>query len=98
MYIIQALPIDREGNLLFLKDFDETTSGQATIKYKAMISGMHFQTSPVFGDEKGNLVIPDNQGKPLYKFHSMFVSKIMTPETRELYNQINELQKQSGIN
>jgi len=68
MKTIQALPLDINGTLLFLKEFREE-NGRYFIKYRAMINDIPFQEDELFLIDGGqHFVITGDNGKVLYRF------------------------------
>ena len=72
MKTIQALPLDSNGTLLFLKEFREE-NGKFYIKYRAMHNEIPFQEDELFLVDGGkNFVITGDNGKVLYRFNVAF--------------------------
>lgn len=66
MKTIQSIPINRNGDLLFIKDF-EVIDGKMFLSYKAMINDIPFIRQQVF-DHQGNILITGDDGTVLYRF------------------------------
>ena len=72
MKIIQSIPINREGDLLFLKEFRED-NGRFFIKFKSMMNEIPFKEEELFlVDENQNFVILGGNGKPVFRFPVQF--------------------------
>lgn len=70
--IIQAVPLDSKGNLLFLKEFREE-NGKFYIKYRAMINDIPFQETELYLIDGGqNFAITGSNAKILYRFNIQF--------------------------
>lgn len=66
--IIQAIPLNSKGDLLFLKEFREE-NGRYFIKYRAMINEIPFKEEEIFlVDNNTNFVIVGGNGVILYRF------------------------------
>lgn len=69
---IQAVPLNKEGDLLFLKEFREE-NGRYFIKYRAMINQIPFQETELYLVDNGqNFAITGDNAKILYRFHVSF--------------------------
>jgi hypothetical protein len=78
--IIQAIPINGNGDLLFLKDFEvrgENKTERYFIKYRAMINQIPFQETELYLVDNGkNFAITGSNAKILYRFPIELVFKI----------------------
>lgn len=66
MKTIQAIPINRNGDLLFIKDFEQV-GDKLFLSYRSMINDIPFQRQQVFKHE-GNILITADNGTILYRF------------------------------
>ena len=66
MKTIQSIPINRNGDLLFIKDFEQK-DGSLFLSYRAMVNDIPFQRTQVF-EHQGNILITANNGTVLYRF------------------------------
>ncbi len=72
MKTIQALPLNAQGDLLFLKDFREEDN-RYFIKYRAMINQIPFQETELYlVDNDTNFAITGDNAKILYRFNVNF--------------------------
>lgn len=77
---IQSYPIDRSGNLLFLKNF-EYVDGKFFVEYRSMLNDIPFQRVqiwPMDGDK--NFVIVGDDGTVLYRIPLFFLFTIQKDE------------------
>lgn len=69
---IQALPLNKQGDLLFLKDFREE-NGRYFIKYRAMINQIPFKEEELYLVDNGqNFAITGDNAKVIYRFNVSF--------------------------
>ena len=77
---IQSVPIDREGNLLFLKNF-EFKENKFFVEYRSMINEIPFQKVEVFPTDDSNFVITGNDGTVLYRIPTFFLLNVQKDES-----------------
>jgi hypothetical protein len=75
---IQAIPIDRKGNLLFIKDFEQK-DGKMFLSYKSGYNDIPFRRVEVY-IQGADLVITADDGTVIYRFAVDFLNKISTNE------------------
>jgi len=74
---IQSVPINRDGDLLFLKEFEQTEKG-FFIKYRAMINDIHFQRTEIYPIDSNNFfVITGGDGTIIYRIPSFFIHNLI---------------------
>ena len=78
MKTIQAIPINRNGDLLFIKDFEQKEN-KLFLSYRAMINDIPFQKTEVFTEED-NLLIVGSNGAVLYRFPIQLALKTQNNE------------------
>lgn len=66
MKTIQAIPINRNGDLLFIKDF-EVKEDKMVLSYRSMINDIPFIRQQVF-EHQGSVLITGDDGTVLYRF------------------------------
>lgn len=66
MKTIQAIPINRNGDLLFIKDF-EINGDKLFLSYRSMINDIPFVRQQVF-EHQNNILITGDDGTVLYRF------------------------------
>ncbi len=66
MKTIQAIPINRNGDLLFIKNFEQK-GNKLFLEYRAMVNDIPFRKQEVF-EHQGNLLITGDDGTVLYRF------------------------------
>ena len=66
METIQAIPINRNGDLLFIKDFARNED-KMFLSYRSMINDIPFQRQQVF-EHQNNVLITGDDGTVLYRF------------------------------
>jgi len=66
MKTIQSIPINRNGDLLFIKDFEQKEN-KLFLSYRALINDIPFQRQQVF-EHQGNILITGDDGTVLYRF------------------------------
>ena len=77
---IQSIPINREGDLLFLKEFRED-NGRFFIKMKSMLNQIPFKEEELFlTDENQNFVVLGGNGKPVFRFPIQYALNTMKDE------------------
>jgi len=78
---IQSVPIDREGNLLFLKNF-EFKDNKFFVEYRSMLNEIPFQKVEIWPtDEDKNFVITGNDGTVLYRIPTFFLLNVQKDES-----------------
>lgn len=78
MKLIQSIPINRNGDLLFIKNFEQQND-KLFLEYRAMINDIPFQKTEVFTEE-GNLFIVGSNGAVLYRFPIQLALKTQNNE------------------
>jgi len=78
MKVIQSIPINRNGDLLFIKNFEQQND-KLFLEYTAGISGVPFQRTEVFVDQ-GNCLITGGNGVVLYRFPIQLALKTQNNE------------------
>lgn len=69
---IQAVRIDRSGNLLFLKNFEQQKD-KFFIEYRSMLNDIPFQRVQIYLlEQEQSFVITGDDGTVLYRFHVSF--------------------------
>ena len=66
MKTIQAIPINRNGDLLFLKNFEQQND-KLFLEYRAMINDIPFQKTQAY-EHQGDILITGDDGTVLYRF------------------------------
>jgi hypothetical protein len=66
MKTIQSMPINRNGDLLFIKDFEQQ-GDKMFLSYRSMINDIPFLRQQVF-EHQGNILITGDDGTVLYRF------------------------------
>jgi len=64
--LIQSKPINRNGDLLFIKNFEQKEN-KLFLEYKSMLNDIPFQKAQVF-EHQGNILITGEDGTVLYRF------------------------------
>ena len=73
MVSIQALPINREGDLLFLKGFRKEND-KFFISYRAMTNDIPFTETEIFSVDNGSaFVITGDNGIIIYRIPTQYV-------------------------
>ena len=78
MKTIQVIPINRNGDLLFIKDFEQKEN-KLFLSYREMINDIPFQKTEVFTEED-NLLIVGSNGAVLYRFPIQLALKTQNNE------------------
>lgn len=66
MKTIQSIPINRNGDLLFIKNFEQKGK-KLFLEYKSMLNDIPFIKTQVF-EHEGNILITGDDGTVLYRF------------------------------
>ena len=66
MKLIQSLPINRNGDLLFIKNFEQKEN-KLFLEYKSMLNDIPFRKTQVF-EHEGMILITGEDGTVLYRF------------------------------
>ena len=66
MKVIQSIPINRNGDLLFIKNFEQQND-KLFLEYRAMINDIPFQKTQVY-EHQGDILITGEDGTVLYRF------------------------------
>lgn len=66
MKTIQAIPINGNGDLLFIKNFEQQND-KLFLDYRAMMNDIPFMRTRVF-EHQGNILITGEDGTVLYRF------------------------------
>jgi len=66
MKTIQSIPINRNGDLLFIKNFEQQND-KLFLEYRSCINDIPFQKTQVF-EHQGNILITGEDGTVLYRF------------------------------
>lgn len=78
MKVIQSIPINRNGDLLFIKNFEQQND-KLFLEYRAMINDIPFQRQQVF-EHQGNILITGDDGTVLYRFPLQLALKTQNNE------------------
>ncbi len=78
MKTIQSIPINRNGDLLFIKDFEQKEN-KLFLSYRALINDIPFQRQQVF-EHQGNVLITGDDGTVLYRFPLQLALKTQNNE------------------
>lgn len=82
--MIQAIPIDRQGNLLFIKNF-EIKDDKFFLDYRSMLNDIPFQRVEVYSVDSGqNIAITGNDGTVLYRFNAAFAFNVINDTSKEI--------------
>jgi hypothetical protein len=66
MKLIQSIPINRNGDLLFIKNFEQKEN-KLFLEYKSMLNDIPFMKTQVF-EHEGMTLITGEDGTVLYRF------------------------------
>lgn len=66
MKTIQAIPINRNGDLLFIKNFEQQND-KLFLEYKSMLNDIPFVKTQVF-EHQGRCLITGEDGTVIYRF------------------------------
>lgn len=66
MKLIQSIPINRNGDLLFIKNFEQQND-KLFLEYKSMLNDIPFMRTQVF-EHQGTILITGEDGTVLYRF------------------------------
>ena len=66
MKLIQSIPINRNGDLLFIKNFEQQND-KLFLEYKSMLNDIPFMKTQVF-EHEGMILITGEDGTVLYRF------------------------------
>jgi len=73
---IAAIPIDRQGNLLFVSNF-VNKEGRFFLDVKSTLNDMPLHEEEIFlADNNQNFVITGDDGTVLYRFSVLWIEKI----------------------
>ncbi|MHB8871604.1 MAG: hypothetical protein ACYC5G_04075 [Candidatus Doudnabacteria bacterium] len=78
MKTIQSMPINRNGDLLFIKDFEQK-EGKLFLSYRAMINDIPFRREQVF-EHEGMILITGDDGTVMYRFPLQLALKTQNNE------------------
>jgi hypothetical protein len=68
------IPVDRQGNKLFVKDFQKGEEGRMFLEYKTTLNDIPFRKTEVFFvDMCKNIAITGSDGTILYRFSAGFL-------------------------
>lgn len=78
MKLIQSIPINRNGDLLFIKNFEQQND-KLFLEYRAMLNDIPFRREQVF-EHEGNILITGDDGTVLYRFPLQLALKTQNNE------------------
>lgn len=78
MKLIQSIPINRNGDLLFIKNFEQKEN-KLFLEYKSMLNDIPFIKTQVF-EHEGNILITGDDGTVLYRFPLQLALKTQNNE------------------
>ena len=78
MKTIQSIPINRNGDLLFIKNFEQQND-KLFLEYKSMLNDIPFIKTQVF-EHEGMILITGEDGTVLYRFPIQLALKTQNNE------------------
>lgn len=78
MKLIQSIPINRNGDLLFIKNFEQQND-KLFLEYKSMLNDIPFMKTQVF-EHEGMILITGEDGTVLYRFPIQLALKTQNNE------------------
>jgi len=75
---VSIIPVDRDGNLLFIKEPREDENGRLMIKYRSTLNDLpFFETYLYLADGNRNFTINGDNGAVLFRFSAEYVLQLI---------------------
>jgi hypothetical protein len=74
---VSVIPVDRDGNLLFIKEPRQDAHGRLMVKYRSTLNDLPFFETYLYSDGNANCTINGDDGTVLFRFSADYVLQLI---------------------